>query len=101
MNIQMMTFLVDSKPQKKVGGNSMRTQHNPLTYYQELKGVSVLSCDFTHFPAHEFARAKTPGTGDYYYKANCKCRMQLFEDSLSVHILWNEREICSTDITVV
>jgi len=65
---------------------------------EELKEVSVLICDFTNIPLHEFARSKAPGSSGYYYMAHGKCRMELVDERLSIQVLWNERTMCNLQI---
>jgi hypothetical protein len=101
MNIQMMIFLLHSRTHEKVSENFRRSKQCPLTYYQELREVFGLSCDFGHVPICDFLRAEHPGSGPDYYMADCKCRMELFGDSLSVHIIWDGVEMCSTEIKVI
>lgn len=66
--------------------------------HAELNLVVNLTCDFSEFPLHLFSRAKTSGWGkggDYYYWAECKCRMEIMNGMLTIQVLWNERLIAA------
>jgi hypothetical protein len=71
---------------------------NPLTHYQELNEVFVLNCDFSKFPINEFDRFENSNNGRPYYTAHCICKLVLSGSILTVKIIWNGIQMCSTMI---
>ena len=71
---------------------------NPLTHHQGLNEVFVLNCDFSTFPINEFDRFENPNNGCPYYTAHCICKLVLSGSILTVKIIWNGIQMCSTMI---
>jgi hypothetical protein len=69
-----------------------------LTPHQEVSQISVLNFDLATIPLDDLLHFESPGTKVPFYKAVCTCKAVLFQDILTIEVLFGELQLCSVTI---